>query len=241
MKNEINMVDFKGSTLTILEGKAPDPINMQALTISGTIETVLRWISKKFTLAGEEEKKQICLVSNVTVNREKGEITLRISENHPQRDVISGFLEHHPDFTKWGINSGESMTSHDLAEFIKMNRSSFKNKEVAMKLVKDLRSFTAKVNKEMESFKDDRANYAMKRTQVVESNLPESFTLVVPIFKGRPKETIQVEININADNLSCSLTSPEVNDYIAEFKDKIIDEQISAIETVAPALVIIEV
>ena len=229
------MVGFTGSTLTILEGKAPDPINLIAVTITGTIESPFRWIQKK--IAGD---KEIISSSFVSINRNIGSILLVMAENHPLKDTVVGILEFHPDFEKWNINTGQQMTSHDLAEKIKMNRSCFKSKDVAMKLVKDLRSFTAKVNKELESFKDDRANYAMKRIQVVETNLPESFSLVVPIFKGRPKETIQVEININADNLSCSLISPEVNDYIAEFKDMIIDEQIKAIEDIAPDLVIIE-
>jgi len=110
-----------------------------------------------------------------------------------------------------------------------------------MKLVKDLRNFTAKINKELESFKDDRANYALKKSQVVETNLPASFILVVPIFKGQPKESFEVEINIDADNLTCSLVSPVANDFIYDFKDKIIGTEIEKIKSLLPDLVIIEV
>lgn len=238
MKNEINMVGFTGSTLTSLEGKAPDPINPKTVIVNGTIETPWRYLAMNKGMipifAG-------CFLATITVNREMGRIDLKINPKMPDCDSFRGALDHHPDFTKWGINSGVQITPHQLAENIKMWRSCFVNKDVAMMLVKDLRNFVAKVNKEMEAFKDDRANYALKKSQVVDTNLPETFTLVVPIFKGQSKETIHVEININAETLNCTLISPEVNDYIAEFKDKIIDEQIKAIGEVAPALVIIEV
>ena len=50
----------------------------------------------------------------------------------------------------------------------------------------------------------------------------------------------KVEININADNLMCSLISPEANDFISDFKDTIIDEQLKLIEEIAPTLAVIE-
>lgn len=236
MKNEIHLsnITLDGNTLIIREGQASKPVEPGQVKLSGNIDSPLRWLEKKLNNIE-------VIRAHVAVNREIREICLFVDEKSPTFDSITGQLEFHPDYIKWGINSGEQQTAHELAEFIKMNRSSFKDKNTAMKLVTDLRKFTAKVNKELEAFKDDRANFAMKRTQVVETNLPESFVLVVPIFKGQKKETIVVEISINPDSLACTLVSPEANDYIDEFKDKIIDEQIKGIKEIAPELVIIEV
>jgi hypothetical protein len=234
MKNDFNLINYEGKELTIREGKSLDLREPKILEIIGTIETPFRWLEKKLTAL-------VVIACTILVNMSEGWITLITDEKNHYSDKIKGSLELHPDFTKFNINSGEQITAHELAEFIKMNRASFKNKEVAMKLVKTLRSFTAKVNKELEAFKDDRANYSLKKSQIVETNLPESFTLVVPIFRGQPKETFTVEINVNSENLTCSLISPEVNDFITEHRERILNEQIELIKTLVPELVIIEV
>jgi hypothetical protein len=234
MKNEINLTNYQGTELIIREGVASKPIEPIALKISGTIETPMKWIEKK----SKYFEKQFC---SLQVDRESGDITLTIREKSPDFDEIVGKLEYHPDFTKFMINTGKQITSHELAELIKMNRSCFADKETAMKLVKELRNFKAKVEKELESIKDDRANYSMKKIQAVETNIPDSFILVIPIFKGQPKESFEVEININAENYTCSLVSPVANDFIAEFKDRIFDQQIELIQSLVPELVIIEV
>lgn len=237
MKTELNMVDFKGNELVIREGKATEPFNPVPRIINGNIDSPLRWIEKN---KGLIPLVSGCLLAQILVDKSAGNILLTINPKAQDYDLVKGILELHPDFLKFEINTGEQQTSHELAEKIKMWRSCFKDKDTAMKLVKDLRSFNAKINKELEAHKDDRANYSLKKSQIVESNLPESFILNVPIFKGEPKQSIEVEINIDADKLTCSLISPEANDYIAEFKEQIIDEQIRKIQELTPDLVIIE-
>jgi hypothetical protein len=234
MKNEITLVNYEGKELIIREGTASNPIEPRPVKVVGTIETPLRWLIKRSAAL-------IVLACSIQVDKEAGDITLVINEKQPDFDEITGKLELHPDFVKFDINTGKQITAHDLAELIKMNRSCFKDRETAMKLVKELRSFKAKIDKELESVKDDRANFSMKKIQAVETNLPESFVLVIPIFKGQPKESIEVEININADNLNCSLISPAANDFIAEFKENIIDQQVKLIEALVPDLVVVEV
>lgn len=233
MKNELNLVNFTEREIIVREGKALEVHEPNILAVTGTIESPFRWLEKKLT-------SLVVITCSLFVNKSEGIILLVTNEKDHYSDSVTGKLEMHPDFVKFGINSGEQQTSHELAEKIKMWRSCFKNKEVAMKLVKDLNNFNAKVNKELEAHKDDRANYSLKKSQIVDSNLPESFILIVPIFKGQPKESFEVEINIDADKLTCSLISPVANDYIAEFKEKIIDEQIKKIQELVPELVIIE-
>jgi hypothetical protein len=229
----LSLPNFTGNELIIREGAAPKAIEPRSVKIVGTITAPLNWLQKKMTA-------MTIILCSIIMDKAAGFITLTVNEKAPDFDEIIGKIEFHPDFLKFGINTGEQQTSHELAEKIKMWRSCFKNKDTAMKLVKDLRAFKAKVDKDLEAFKDDRANYNLKKSQVVETNLPETFILVVPVFKGQPKETIEVEINIDADKLTCSLISPEANDYITEFKERIIDEQIKKIQELVPDLVVIE-
>ena len=109
-----------------------------------------------------------------------------------------------------------------------------------MKLVTELQNFKAKVDKELESSNNNRGDRRVLVNQVVQSNLPEAFTLIIPLFKGTPKQTIQAEVYINPSDLSCTLVSPEANDLLEEMRDKEIDLVLERIQKVCPHIVIIE-
>jgi hypothetical protein len=63
----------------------------------------------------------------------------------------------------------------------------------------------------------------------------------VPIFKGTAKTTFEVEVYVNPGNYSVTFVSPDANDIVSGIKNKIIDDEVKAIEKIAPELVIIEV
>jgi hypothetical protein len=231
----VKIEKLEGNTLTVLQGKAIEPKEPIKIVLSGTIESAANFLIQR--------KNELNLKKcHIIVNREKMSITLVINEDDiATRGVITGKLELHPEFKKFKINSGETWTSFDLADLIKMNRSFFSSKEVAMKLVSQLRDFNAKVNKQIDAFKDDRANFNVKKAQVVESNLPDVFALVVPLFKGQSKQNIPVEINIHPESLACQLCSPEANDIAMDFKDKAIDDQLERlVDNQIEGIVIIE-
>lgn len=220
--------------IIIREGKAPeiyDPVN---LSISGVLNTPQIWLSKKIRSISE-------ISSHIIIDRENLSITLFIDENNHFSDRIKGKLELHPDFKKFKINTGEQFTNFELAELIKMNRSAFESPSVAMSLVTDLKNFKAKVDKEIEKANNDRGNVKLVVSQFVESNLPEKFWLEVPVFKGTPKERVEVEIYIDPASLTCSMVSPHANDLVSDIRDKAIDDVIHEIEIIAPEIAILEV
>jgi hypothetical protein len=231
----VKIEKLDGNTLTVLQGNFVAPKEPVKIEISGNIDSPVNFLLERVS---ELTLKKCHLI----INRENMTITLVINEDDPlTRGKISGKLELHPDFKKFKINSGETWTSFDLADLIKMNRSFFSSKEVAMKLVSQLRDFQAKVNKQIDAFRDDRANFNVKKAQVVESNLPDVFSLVIPIFKGQAKYNVPVEINIHPESLSCQLCSPEVNDLVNDFKDLAINNQLERIiDDGITGLVIIE-
>jgi hypothetical protein len=242
---QININGLSGNEIIFREGKARDIFIPKPMNISGIIDAPFRYIEKQKSSFPVDPSvrttSDLVYLARITVNREEMRIILCVDPKGEAPDTIIGSLEFHEDFVKFGINSGEERTTTGLAELFKMNRSCFKDRANAMKLVSDLRSFKAKVDKDIEKTSDDRANYTLHKAQAVESNIPKSFHLNVPIFKGQPARSIEVEININAESLNCSLISPEANDYISEQKNLIIDEQIKKIQEIVPELVIIEV
>ena len=79
--------------------------------------------------------------------------------------------------------------------------------------------------------------------QVVNSNLPESFTIQMPIFKGMQPETIEVETfaQVNGREVAFVLLSPGAQATLEDLRDKVIDEQLKQIREIAPEIAIIEV
>lgn len=220
--------------IIVREGKANDVKEPHALQIYGTIDTPARYIAKR--------KEDIPVhESHIEVNREEMSIGLILDEHSAYEDHIVGRLQLSQDYQGMGINDGEYVSCFDLADRIKKNRTLFESREAAMKLVSTLRNFKARVERELELSDDKRGNVNAKKSQIVDSNLPESLKVTVPIFKGQPKQTFEVEVEVNPSDLSCTLASPEANDVIRTSVDAIIDGQLKDIDEMAPGILVVEV
>lgn len=219
--------------IIIREGKAVELKEPVKVEIQGTIDAAARWLEKRFDCI----KGKTC---HVIVNREQLTIALQCNENNHYGTLVVGSLTLSPEYKRFGINEGEYITNFEMAELIKMNRSFFENKSVAMKLVTDLQNFKAKVDKEIEQSNNNRGDRRILINQAVEYNLPEAFTLILPIFKGTIRQTIAVEVYVNPSDFSCTLVSPEANDLVEEMRDREIDAVLERIKERCPDIVIIE-
>lgn len=204
-----------------------------ATSIVGILDSPSRWLSKR-------NEKHDPLSTHVLVDREKMTIELVTEERDHFRNSIIGRLEYHPAFIKFGINAGSYITTHEMADKIKMNRSFFESKSEAMALVSTLKGFKAKVDTEIEKKNDNRGNIKALVQQTVSSNLPESFKMVLPIFKGQGKKTIEVEVYIEADEFKCTLISPEANEEMEILRDSAINKVLEDISIIDSSIVIIE-
>ena len=173
--------------------------------------------------------------AHVLVDRDRMTITLNTDENSAYMDQIVGTLTLSTEMQELGINTGEYMSCFDMAV-----RTYFETQQEAMKLVTELRSFKAKIDKELELSDDKRGNQKIMRAQTVESNLPKSFKVNMPIFKGTEKRTFEVEVEINPNDLSCTLVSPDAHDIVVQERDSQMDGVLVRIAEAAPNIVIIE-
>lgn len=228
-------VTANGNEITILEGKAPEIFNPEKIEINGILDSPFRFLEKRVS---EIEQKKCIII----VDRDRMSITLIVDEKSHFSDSISGKMELHPDFVKFGINAGKYRTAFEMAEFIKMNKAFFANRSEAADLVVQLRKFKAKVDKQVEAeFNPNKGDKKAVLQQAVDTNLPPTFKVNIPIFKGTPKRELELETYFNPDDLTCTLVCAEVNEIIQDYKDASIDEQLDAIKEVAPDIVIIEV
>lgn len=166
-------------------------------------------------------------------------LNLHYSVRRRNPDTIKGVLKLHPDLKKFDINGKKTYNTFELADFIKMNRHYFENKEYAMKLVSELRGFEGKVRQDLEAKADTRGNSKMVINQVVESNIPAEFVLMLPVFLGQEKVRLTVEINITSD-FTCSLISPDLKQLIDEETKVIIIGELDKIRLLQPDLKIFE-
>jgi len=177
------------------------------------------------------------LESVLLVNYDKKTIELILREFSEFASHITGKLEESREFKTIMVSD---MSARDLAQLIKMNRTFFESKEVAMSLVLQLQNFKAKIDGEMQKIADDRGNYDYRRAQTVESNLPKGFNLTIPLFKGMEKVTFYAEIYIDPSSLSCSIVSPDANDIMEESTRKLMDGVVSDVISMLPNIAIIK-
>lgn len=245
MENEINVHLTKGTEELILrKGEAAPAVPFrESVIVTGNIDVALCHLqnpSKWFSSVNEGEDAPLNR-SYVTIDRGNLCISLYEDAGMPWECKYKGKLCFDEALLKFQINTGASYTTFELSDLFKMNRSWFETKDTAMRLVSELRNFRSKVDKDIQAADDQRGNTHFLKAQVVESNIPKSFKLVLPIFKNHPKQTIEVEVNINASDMSCTLISPELNDFIVETKNEIIDNQKAAIKELFEDLRIFEI
>lgn len=243
-ENKLNVIvpkDYNGAPIEVVlrEGEAPvalDPKEPERVVINGTIDAPFRWLEKRVELINQK-------ATNIIVNRDKMGLALTIDETSYYQTEINGILQASKEMVEFGINTEKKWEPIKLSKFIKMHRTFFTDKSQNMMLVSTLKNFKAKVNQDIERSKEENGSKVDNYSQVVDSNLPKSFKLNIPLFKGFACEEIEVEIYADVDgrDVSLSLVSAGANEAIEEYKNKVIDEQLDAIRQIAPDLVIIEV
>lgn len=243
-ENKLNVVvpkDYNGTPIEVVlrEGEAPvvlDPKEPERVVISGTIDTPFRWLEKRIELINQK-------ASNIIVNRDVMGIALTVDETNYYQSDIRGELKTSKEMMEFGINTEKKWEPIKLSKFLKMHRAFFTDKSQNMMLVSTLKNFKAKVNQDIERSKEENGSKVDNYSQVVDSNLPKSFKLNIPLFKGFACEEIEIEIYADVDgrDVSLSLVSAGANEAIEEYKNKVIDEQLEQIRQIAPDIVIIEV
>ena len=162
---------------------------------------------------------------------------MRAGNTVREGDRIDGELKLHPELEKWQINKAKAYSNHSLASFVKMNRHFFEDRDLALTLVTVLQGIQVKTEKEIESADNKRGDYRQVIGQrVIDSNIPDSFMLKLPVFVGTAPVPVKVEIEINPSDFSCTLISPQLKEIIDLESRAIIDQQLNAIREMYPQL-----
>ena len=198
------------------------------VSISGAIDSPKRWLKSR-----EETFNK--LESHALVDYDKRSIELVINETNSNGEYyqIKGQIQLSEKFTDLGINSScQSYSPVELANKLKLLRSIFPQKGDHAIIVNTLRNLKTKINKAMEQTDDRRGNTSNSFEQTVESNMPESFKICIPLIKGANPIEIELSVILEAKSgeIRCFLESVEAAEKIDEISEKLISEEVAAIE-----------
>lgn len=245
MENEKFQVNFapgmNEATLRVIELQKENVLPVLEpleVSLTGTIGAVYEYLDKRIETSQFPQDR-----CHILVNREKMTITLVTNETDERnKSTVVGSLSLYPKFLEFGINSEKQWEPIKLGNFFKMNRAFFSDEEYNMKLVTELKNFNAKIDSKFSKSSEDNGSRSESYSQVVESNLPGSFNVRMPIFKGRPAEDLKVELSadVSGRNIYLSLVSPGAEVIVEEVRNKAIDEELERIKELAPYIAIIE-
>lgn len=235
----VNMAEGQ-NTITILTGDAPEQLDNLApvkVDLQGTIEAPLNWLEKR---VGDIDQHK----AHIVVNRDKLQIMLVINESDPYNiGKVVGELKYSEIFLKLGINSDKQWQPEVLSRFLKLNRSLFLDKTENMKVVTALKQIDTKVEQAVSRERQENGNVGLSfKQQVANSNIPERFTLKIPVFSGGAYTEVAVEtfVTIDGAQISIALQSAAANDVIEDSKANTIGDVVAKIREIAPEIAIIE-
>lgn len=216
-----------------LPTKAPESISM-----SGVISTPFDWLAKRIDTIDQK-------FSHIKVDRESMTIALTVNESDAYtKNTITGTVQLSEVFEKFGINNEKkAWEPARLGQFLRLNRGVFEDKEKCMVMVSALKNFTANAKSEIQKQQDPSGSRAEVFRQQVESNLPKSFSVILSVFKGTPKEAIDIEFDhyLSDGDVYLQLVSPGANEMVESYRDSCIDQVLDKIKEIAPDIAILEV
>lgn len=211
------------------------------VSISGNITALYAFLDKRWF--AEDSQIDHCR-THILVDRDNLKMTLVVNETDSRnKKNVVGTIQLSRQYKAFGVNSGHLWESIDLGNFFRINRTYFEKKEVNMELVNLLKRFVAKVNTEVERETKDNGSVTDVYRKAVDSNLPDAFTVKIPIFKGSAPEVFSIEIiaQVEGKHAFLELISPDAEAIVEEVRDKLIDEELAKIRELAPEIPIIEV
>ena len=243
----VNIEEYYGKEpieVILREGVASDPVQPLPAkeplkySVTGVISTPFDWLEKRIDTVEQHD-------ANIQVDRENMTITLTVNESdYYTCNTFVGKVEYGDLYKKLGINCEDrGWNPNKLGQFLRLNRSAFEDAEVCMLLVSRLKNFTANCKAEIQKQHDPSGSVADVYRSKVESNLPKSFTLCMPIFKGTAKERIEVEFDhyiVNGEVL-LQLVSPGANEVAEQYRNGCIDGVLDRIRKIAKDIAIMEV
>jgi hypothetical protein len=220
-----------GNELIIREGTALPQVAPNKIAITGDIKTVSSFIEKRKAagiVAGLQQIDNNLVI--VEVDKKKKTITLSLNPADPFGAVITAKLEPNPDLEKFGINKNVQFSQKELVQLLKFSRLYFEDFGQHGTLLRAYQAFTAKTFTNLAGESDNRGNKNFAFDKKVETGLPTSFIMNLPIFKGQDPKRFMVEICLDVTDAAASFwfESVELSDLTELDGELILKEELES-------------
>lgn len=217
----------EGANVVILREGAAEVIKYpNAVRLAGVISAPREFFEKRI------KTKALFGVDDCHVLYDVNEGTIKFIVNErfeKENHSVIGKLTKNPDLEAFGINDSDTVRDvKEMMEFLKMNRIFFTKKEDHKKFIVQLQNFKMKVTAEIENISDLRGNDKISKTQKLEAEIETSFEIALPIYKGQPDRTFNVDVycHINDGALEIYLQSPDLKEIEMGMAKSIIEKEL---------------
>lgn len=180
---KINVSD-ETKTLVVLQGQAEKIKYRQPLRIGGaTFESIANYIKN-----GRANAK----TSLIILDKENRKATFKQNPNDDEADVVEAVLKTSKDVDF--LLNGKKFRRDQLETFLRRNKHLFPNKQDFGELLLSIKEFVANVKIKFEQDDNNRGNKKNSYVQQLESGVPFTTVIEVPIFVGEKKVKLTVDI-----------------------------------------------
>ena len=222
---DINLTAKEGvSEIIVRTGDAPKVHDPVKYSFEGNISAPLEYFNARVKANMNYFDAKLAVVE---VNERDYKIIIRRDPKDVFAETVSGQLKKNPDIEAIGVNTGEQFKPSELAKRLKKNRIFFSAIADAMRIISDLQSLKVSAKSELEQSDDRRGNTKNVFVQSVETNMPVSFQLAMPIFNGDSDVSFAVEVSfeVSGQQVLCSLDSIELTEYERRRAHELLTEQ----------------
>lgn len=213
-------------SVTVLSGKAPEQHNPSPVEIDGTITAPRLFLEGRLDTFDKNK-------SHAMVSLTEGTISLRINEQSVVNKYnVHGTIEIGKVFKNLGINTDREYNPIELASRLRLMRSIFKTHSDHLNITSTLRNIKAKIDTEVEELDDRRGNTTSLFKQALESNMPDSIVLSLPLIEGEEPTEIEVSVILEMKQgvIVCYLESIEAQDLIDQERERITLREVEIIK-----------
>jgi hypothetical protein len=231
-KVAVNLMNgAQGSILTIREGKALEEKHPERFMIKGRIESVRQYLDARRgstlaegTLQHIDKDKAV-----IIVNEEELTITLKLDPNNPFGTEVIGQMQHNADLAGFQINKEHKFSRESLVKLLTFSRRFFNDAVEWENTLNAVRRLKVSSTSDISQDTDNRGNKELIFKKSVDSaNIPKSFILLIPIFKGQVPRKFSVDLCLEVTDAGVKfyLESVELVELTEQDRKDIINKEL---------------
>ena len=200
-----------------------EPIIKSSLDVTGHVGTIFNFLLRRNHLFKTDECHiQVC----------KDEMTFKGNEcdnNDEFCILITSKITETKKFEELAVNNDKQFAALELATYLRKRKNMFVNPEQFDLVFTALSAFKAEINRQVAESNDKTGNYMNSIQQKVTHNMPRKFDLKIQIFENTDPVQIEIEVDVNPNDLSCSLMSFDLEEKYDELKESLFEWELDQV------------